>query len=70
MARANRSAIGRCTALKTEQISQWSTAKSSSEAPDAAALYPTAALIERGRKLAAELERAGVDCWKPLRRAG
>ena len=48
-------------------ICQWSTAKSF-RAPDAPPLYPTAAFIERGRKLAAELQRAGVDCTAGLRK--
>ena len=48
-------------------ISQWSTAKSL-RAPDTPPLYPTAAFIERGRKLAAELQQAGVDCAPLLRK--
>jgi len=48
-------------------ISQWSTAKSL-RAPDAPLLYPTAAFIERGRKLATDLRQAGVDCTVSLRK--
>jgi hypothetical protein len=47
-------------------ISQWSTAKSL-KPPGTPPQYPTAKLLERGRKLAAELSRAGVDCSSWLR---
>jgi len=48
-------------------LSQWSTAKSM-KSPDAATSYPTAGFIERGRKLAADLRQAGVDCGPALRK--
>ncbi len=48
-------------------ISQWSTAKPL-RAPDATRQYPTAAFIERGRKLAADLRPAGVDADRWLRK--
>jgi hypothetical protein len=48
-------------------ISQWSTAKSLGP-PDPASQYPTAGFVERGRKLAADLRQAGVDCAPALRR--
>jgi hypothetical protein len=48
-------------------LSQWSTAKSL-RPPDAPPLYPTAAFIECGRKLAADLRPAGVDCAASLRK--
>ena len=48
-------------------ISQWSTAKSL-RPPDAPPEYPTAAFIQRGRRLAEELRQAGVDCAPLLRR--
>jgi Hydrazine synthase alpha subunit middle domain/F5/8 type C domain len=47
-------------------LSQWSTAKPLS-APNRIRQYPTAAFIERGRKLAADLQQAGVDCAPALR---
>jgi hypothetical protein len=47
-------------------LSQWSTAKSLKPA-DAPPEYPIAGFIERGRKLAAGLSRAGVDCAASLR---
>jgi hypothetical protein len=36
--------------------------------PDTAPQYPTAGFIERGRKLAADLRQAGVDCAPSLRK--
>lgn len=42
-------------------IGQWSTAKPLGLA-DRTRQYPTAGFIERGRKLAADLRQAGVDC--------
>jgi Hydrazine synthase alpha subunit middle domain/F5/8 type C domain len=52
---------------KQSSISQWSTAKSL-RGPDAPTTYPTAAFLERGRNLAAELQQAGVDCQASLRK--
>ncbi len=46
-------------------LSPWSTAKSL-RPPDAPPEYPTAGFIERGRKLAADLRQAGVDCAPAL----
>jgi len=48
-------------------LSQWSTFKSL-RPPDAPPIYPTAAFIERGRKLASDLRPAGVDCAAALRK--
>jgi hypothetical protein len=47
-------------------ICQWSTAKPS-VSPDSALQYPTAAFIDHGRKLAADLQARGVDCAQGLR---
>src|ERR1035438_6678250 len=47
-------------------ISQWSTAKPLGS-PNKIRQYPTAAFIERGRKLAADLHQVGVDCALALR---
>jgi hypothetical protein len=46
-------------------LSPWSTTKRLS-APDAPRQYPTAAFIQRGRKLAAELIQAGVHCKRQV----
>ena len=47
-------------------LSQWSTAKPLGS-PNKIRQYPTAGFIERGRKLAADLQPAGVDCTPALR---
>ena len=47
-------------------ISPWSTAKSL-KLPGTPPEYPTAKFIERGRKLATELRRAGVECAPAVR---
>ena len=47
-------------------LSQWSTAKSL-KPPGTPPQYPTAKLIERGRKLAENLRQAGVDCAPQIR---
>ena len=47
-------------------LSQWSTAKPLGSS-NAIRQYPTAGFIERGRKLAADLRQAGVDCAPTLR---
>jgi hypothetical protein len=48
-------------------LSQWSTAKPVGP-PNAPPQYPTARFIEQGRKLAADLRLAGVDCAPSLRK--
>ena len=55
-----------CRPANQSSLSQWSTFKSL-RPPDAPPVYPTAAFIERGRKLAADLRPAGVDCAASLR---